>query len=265
MKRSFGKVKMNILFLGDVVAKSGREAVIQNLESLKSEYSADFIIINAENAAHGKGITPVIYKQLSAAGADVITLGNHSFSKREIIPVIDECENMIRPSNMEPLALGSSVIVKEVCDKKVAVVNLLGLAFMNYSTCHPVEVMQELIKKIQADIIIVDLHAEATAEKALFVQYFKNDVTAVIGTHTHVQTADEQIKNGCAFISDVGMCGVYDSVLGRDTQEVIDMVVHHKPTKYTPARGTVILCGCLIEVDEASGRATAIRRFQKFC
>ena len=253
---------MNILFLGDVVARSGREAVVHDLPALQREYGADFTIVNGENAAHGKGITKKIYKQLVAAGADVITLGNHAFSKREILDDINDCPAMIRPANMEPLHAGSSCVIKECCGKRIAVINILGMAFMN-ATAHPIPVMEELMKGLEADIIIVDLHGEATSEKILFARYFSGKVTAVIGTHTHVQIADETIINGCAFITDTGMCGPYDSVLGRDTGEVLSRLLDDMPTYYKPASGRVVICGCLIEVDDKTNRAVRITRIQK--
>ena len=253
---------MNILFLGDVVARSGREAVIRDLPSLQKEYKADFTIVNGENSAHGKGITKKIYHQLVEAGADVITLGNHAFAKREIISDINDCPAMVRPANMEPLDAGSSCVIRECMGKKIAVINILGDAFMN-STGHPIMVMEDLLKGLDADIVIVDLHGEATSEKILFARYFAEKVTAVIGTHTHVQTADETIINGCAFITDAGMCGPYDSVLGRDTGEVLARLLDDMPTYYKPASGRVVICGCLIEVDETTNRAVNITRIQK--
>lgn len=253
---------MNILFLGDVVARSGREAVTRDLPALQREYSADFTIVNGENAAHGKGITKKIYKQLMDAGADVITLGNHAFSKREILETINDCPAMVRPANMEPFHAGSSCVIKECMGKRIAVINILGSAFMN-ATGHPILVMEELLKGLEADIIIVDLHGEATSEKILFARYFSEKVTAVIGTHTHVQTADETVINGCAFITDAGMCGPYDSVLGRDTGEVLARLLDDMPTYYKPASGRVVICGCLIRVDDRTNRAVSISRIQK--
>ena len=253
---------MNILFLGDVVARSGREAVIADLPALQKEYAADFTVINGENAAHGKGITKKIYNQLIEAGADVITLGNHAFSKREILQDINSCPAMVRPANMEPLHAGSSCVIKECKGKRIAVINILGSAFMN-STGHPILVMEELLKGLEAGIILVDLHAEASSEKILFARYFSEKVTAVLGTHTHVQTADETIINGCAFITDTGMCGPYDSVLGRDTGEVLARLLNDMSTYYKPATGRVVICGCLIEIDDETNRAVRITRIQK--
>ncbi len=254
---------MRILFLGDIVAKSGREAVIRNIKSLRDEYSADFVIVNGENAAHGKGITVSIYNRLMAAGADVITLGNHAFAKKEILQNIDLCPGLVRPANLSPVDAGSSYVIRECRGRKIAVVSVLCEAFMCKVEESPIDAMENLLKEIRADIIIVDLHGESTGEKMIFVRYFADRVTAVIGTHTHVQTADDRIIDGCAFISDVGMCGAYNSILGRDPEELIDHIVKRRPTHYKPGSGPAILCGCLIETDDITGRAAAITRIQK--
>ncbi len=253
---------MNILFMGDVVAKSGSSAVIQNLESLKKQYSVDFTIVNAENAAHGKGITPKIYYSLMEAGADVLTLGNHAFSKKEILSSFDRCENLIRPLNMTPHGIGKAYVVKKCGDKKIAVLNAIGNAFMNCYTDKPIPTISDVLKEIDADIIILDFHAEATSEKQLIMNVFRKQLTAVIGTHTHVQTADECIRDGCAYITDVGMCGPYFSILGRDIDEVVARNVNNENTFYKPAAGPAVLNGVLITVDDETNRAVGIRRIQ---
>ena len=256
---------MKILFLGDVVAKSGRECIIRQLDSLKKEYGADFTIINGENSAHGKGITTRIYQSLTDAGADVITLGNHAFAKAEIIGKEEQCPWLIRPYNLAGAKSGRPYVIRECKGKRIAVVNLLGSIFMDVSDASPLESMEKILPELEdrADIIIVDLHAEATSEKEIFFQYFKDRVTAAIGTHTHVQTADEQVKDGCAYISDAGMCGPFNSILGRDTQEVIDHMVHRTNTHYTPSEAPSMICGVLIGVNEETGRAESIVRIQK--
>ena len=251
---------MNILFLGDVVAESGRNAVISTLPALKAEYSPDLTVVNGENAAYGKGITQKIYNELTEAGADIITLGNHAFSKREIIPVMDQCANMIRPVNMD--GVGRTYAVREICGRKVAVINLLGRVFMDIATETPFDAMERILEKICADVIIVDIHAEATSEKVLFAEYFKERVTAVIGTHTHVQAADERIISGCAFITDAGMCGPCGSVLGRDREEVIRKVIFKEKTRFTPADTPSVICGVLVGINEETCRAESIRRIQ---
>ncbi|MBQ6451568.1 MAG: TIGR00282 family metallophosphoesterase [Solobacterium sp.] len=254
---------MKILFLGDIVGKSGRSAVSARLLSLRTELQADLVIVNGENAAHGKGITTKIYRELKTAGADVITLGNHAFSKGEIKAQLDQCPDMIRPANMEPEDIGISWIVKEVCGKRVAVVNLLGSIFMDAATESPFAAMDRILPGIDADIIFVDLHAEATSEKEIFLHVYKDIVTAVIGTHTHVQTADEQIRDGCAYLSDAGMCGSFVSILGRDIDEVLQRTLNNQKTHFMPSEGPAILCGCLIETDDDTNRAVRITRIQE--
>lgn len=253
---------MKILFLGDIVAKSGRKVVVDNLPSLKEKYQADFVIVNGENAAHGKGITTKIYDSLKHAGADVITLGNHAFSKNEILMRMAECPDMIRPDNMIPFDVGHSYILKKVKNKTIAVVNLLGSIFMDVCQANPIQSMEDILSDIKADIIFVDFHAEATSEKQIFYHYFRQRITAVVGTHTHVQTADEQVTDGCAYISDVGMCGVFDSILGRDADEVIRRNVYGEKTHYTPADGPAMMSGVLIDIDDDTNRAVGIERIQ---
>jgi len=254
---------MNILFLGDVTARSGRAAVVRRLPSLKKECAADFTIVNGENAAHGKGITTSIYRELMNAGADVITLGNHMFSKREITEHMEECPYLIRPGNQIPLAPGNSWVVRECRGKRIAVVSLSGSVFMDNISESPISAMEKLLKEIEADLIITDLHAEATGEKELFLHCFKDRLTAVIGTHTHVQTADEHVYEGCAYITDAGMCGPVDSILGRDPEEVKTKQLLGVKTAYRPSENPAMICGVLIKTDDVSCRALSIERIQE--
>ena len=253
---------MKILFLGDIVAKSGREAVVRMLPDLKIRYGADFTIVNGENAAHGKGITVKIYRALKAAGADVITLGNHAFSKREIIEKLPECPDLVRPANMEPQDAGQTFVIRTCGKHRIAVINVVGEMLMDGSTESPFTAADKLLQQIDADIIFCDLHAETTSEKEIFLRLFADRMTAVIGTHTHVQTADEKIYRGCAFMTDAGMCGAADSILGRDAEEVIARTVRGEKTHYTPAEGDAMICGCLITVDDETRRAVGIERIR---
>lgn len=252
---------MKILFLGDIVAKSGRNAVMEQLPKLQKEYGIDFTIVNAENAAHGKGITAKIYRALKASGVDVITLGNHAFSKECIIKDMDDFEDMVRPINMEPYTAGYKFVVRQCKGHKIAVVNVLGKVFIDNCSEDPIETLDALLAKLKADTIIVDFHAEATGEKEIMFEVFKDRCTAILGTHTHVQTADEKVEHGCAYITDVGMCGPYRSILGRDIEEVLARSVRHEKTHYTPADTPSVVCGVVIDVNE-EGRATSIERIQ---
>ncbi len=253
---------MNIMFLGDVVGRAGRTVVFKHLNELQQQHNIDLTIINAENAAHGKGITRRIYQQFMEYDIDVLTMGNHTFSKGELLDFIKEAPCLIRPKNLLPLNLGQSVLVKTIKDKKIAIVNLCGEIFMDKIEGSPYNAMKEIIDEVQADAYIVDFHGETTSEKITFAHVFKEHCIAVCGTHTHVQTADERLIEGCAFISDLGMCGAYDSVLGRDKEEVIKHVVHKEKTRYTVAEGDAILCGAVIHVDDDTLKATSIQRIQ---
>lgn len=253
---------MKILFFGDIVGASGRRGLEQYLPVLKSKYEPDFIICNGENSAHGKGITRKIYRQFKNLGIDVITLGNHAFSKRDIIEYMDEMEDMVRPKNMIPEDAGTCCVIKEVNGKHVAVISIMGQSFMDNVTQAPVDALQDILEELDADIIFVDMHAEATAEKRLVFEFFHKSITALIGTHTHIQTADELIKDGAAFMSDVGMCGAYDSILGRDIDEIINRTIYHENTRFVPSLTPAVVCACLITVDDNTNRAIAIERIQ---
>jgi metallophosphoesterase (TIGR00282 family) len=253
---------MNILFLGDVTGRTGRKAVLRRLPSLKKETAADFTIINGENAAHGKGITSGIYHELMDAGADVITLGNHMFSKHEITEHMDECPYLVRPGNLFPPEPGSCIVTRTCLGKRIAVISLCGSIFMDGVMESPFVTMDKILAETEADVIVVDFHAEATSEKELFFHVYRNRVTAVIGTHTHVQTADEMVLDGCAYISDAGMCGPMESIIGRDIEEVKARMIHGEKTRYVPSKNPAMICGVLISLDE-SGRARSIRRIQE--
>lgn len=253
---------MKILFMGDVVGSVGRSIVTQQLKQIQEDEKIDLTICNGENAAHGKGITSRIYRQFMELGIDVVTLGNHAFSKGELLTTMKECENLVRPMNLLPADIGKSVVVKEVCGLKVAIINLCGVIFLDRIEKTPYVCMDEILKKTEADIYFVDLHAEATAEKQTFWHNYRNRVQVVVGTHTHVQTADECVVNGSAYITDVGMCGVYDSILGRDKEEVLAHVIRGEYTHYTPAKGDGFLCGVVIEIDETTKKAVSIKRIQ---
>lgn len=253
---------MNILFIGDVVGKSGRKAVCDLLSRISNSiYKMDFVICNAENSAHGKGINENIYKDLLNAGVDCITMGNHTYSKKEIYDFIDDADKLIVPYNIKNRK-GEGYRFFNLNGKKVCVINMLGKDLMGDYMTDPYKAMKELLPKIKdADIKILDFHAESTAEKRIFFEIFKNDLDAFIGTHTHIPSADEDIIDGCAFITDVGMCGSYRSIIGRDIDESIKMYTTGEKTHYTVAEDEPIINACVIHFDE-NYKLKAIKRVQ---
>ncbi len=251
---------MRILFIGDVVGKSGREKVKELTRQYREEYNVDYVICNAENSAHGKGITKKIYYDLLANGVDFITLGNHAFSKSEFKMEIDNLDKIIRPGNLKDITCGTWYKVVDVDGVKLCIVNLLGRSFIDCADESPFTMMEELLKTVKVDLYFVDFHAETTGEKLAFANNFADRVQTVVGTHTHVQTADERIINNCAYISDVGMCGSYDSILGRDTQETIGLFLNESKSRYTVATGEAQYCAVVIDYDVVKKRAIEIKR-----
>lgn len=254
---------MKILFIGDIVGKPARNYLKEGLPSLRKEAGLDFIIANGENAAGGSSITPDTAKDIFDAGVDVITSGDHIFKKKEARDVL-ETRDLIRPLNYGNLAVGRGYLIKEVNNIKVAVVNLLGRVFMQPVDC-PFKAVRAVIEEIQAKtkIIIVDMHAEATSEKIAMGYFLAGKVSAVMGTHTHVPTADEKIIDGfTAYITDAGMTGSCDSVLGRQKEQIIERFVTNMPMRFNLAQDDVRLQGVLLEVDEATGRALSIKRVE---
>ena len=253
---------MRILFLGDIVSKKGREVIRDSLASLKSKYKPDFIIANGENAAHGKGITSKIYNELIGYGINCITMGNHTYAKRELLDGIDNLDKLVVPNNIND-KVGEGYRFFNVNGKKLCVVNLLGQAFMGDFMSDPYESFNEIKDKCRADVVFVDFHGEATAEKRLFAEYFNNDVDIVVGTHTHVQTADECIlHDNLAFISDVGMCGPYESIIGRNIEESIKNHIYHEKTKYETCESDPVLCGVIIDINDITSKPINIERIQ---
>lgn len=255
---------MKILFLADVVGKSGRATLSKYLPVLKAQHGIDFTIVNGENSAHGKGITFRIYNAFKSYGIDCITLGNHAFSKHEILDHIDECDDLAYPNN-HPLAPDENgVRCYNVNGNRLYVVNILGKAFMSPEpTFSPYELMDGFLKNINdVDMVFVDFHGETTAEKRAFFECYKSKCIAIVGTHTHVQTADEMVDDGCAFISDAGMVGPYHSVLGRDIDQCITMMRDGVMLRYQVSEAVAMVCGVVITIDETSHRAIEIERIQ---
>ncbi len=239
---------MKILFIGDIVGKMGRQAVNQYLPSLKKQHQIDFVIANAENSAHGKGITAKIYHQLLSYGIDFMTLGNHAFSKADVEKIIEE-PKIIRPLNLDNATGGRGYRVVDFLGISILIANICGTVFMDQVTISPFEAIEPVLKE-KADIKILDFHGEATSEKIAFAFHYGKYFNAILGTHTHVQTADERIINGCAFISDVGMTGPYQSVLGRDTTEVLKQLVAKEKTHYTISENPAVFSAVIIEIDD---------------
>jgi 2',3'-cyclic-nucleotide 2'-phosphodiesterase len=256
---------MRLLFLGDVVGRSGRQAVQEHLPRLRERYKLDFVGINGENAAGGFGITEAICDELLGAGADVITLGNHAFDQREALVFIERQERLLRPINFPPGTPGKGAgLFKAANGADVLVINAMGLIFMP-ELGDPFRAVDAEITacglKRGADAIIIDLHAEATSEKQAMGYYVDGRATLMIGTHTHVPTSDERIlPSGTAFMSDVGMCGDYESVLGMDIGEPLNRFLTKIPRgRFEPSLGPATLSGLAVETDDATGLAKRIK------
>jgi metallophosphoesterase (TIGR00282 family) len=254
---------MRVLFIGDIFGKPGRRLVHEKMQSLLHEHRIDFCIANIENAAAGFGVTPKIADEFLNSDIDILTSGNHIWDKRGIIPYISEQPRLLRPHNYPKTTPGSGIYIGNTdCGVRIGVLNLQGRVFMLDIDC-PFTTGLEAIENIrkQTSVIIVDFHAEATSEKQAMGWYLKGQVSAVIGTHTHVQTADERIlPGGTAFITDIGMTGPHDSVIGSIPDLSIDRFLRQIPNRLEPANGNVKLCGVIIDIDESTGLATAIQR-----
>jgi 2',3'-cyclic-nucleotide 2'-phosphodiesterase len=256
---------MNLLFIGDVVGRPGRRAVGQWLPALRREVEADFVVVNGENSAGGFGITPEIFEELTAAGADVVTGGNHIWHTREAPALLDGEPRLLRPANYPAGAPGRGAGVFPAGGARVGVLNLEGRVFME-PLGSPFECGRDEVERLRADtpVILVDMHAEATSEKAALAWHLDGRVSAVVGTHTHVQTADERIlPGGTAFITDAGMTGPRDSVIGMSREIVLQRFLTQIPARFEVAGGPAQLNGVLIEVDAATGRALGIRRVNR--
>jgi 2',3'-cyclic-nucleotide 2'-phosphodiesterase len=256
---------MRILFVGDVVGKPGRSAVRHLLPGLRRRHEADFVIVNIENAAGGFGFTPDIAREVLDAGADCLTSGNHVWKKREAYGYIDIEPRVLRPANYPDGAPGRGYAVYMVGGQQVAVANLMGRVFMEALDC-PFRLLDQVWERIKDDtnVFIVDFHAETTSEKQAMGWYAAGRASAVIGTHTHVQTADERIlPGGTAYLTDVGMTGPVDGVLGVEADAVIEKFLTQMPVKFEVARGPSMLMAVLLELDDQTGRARRVARLQE--
>lgn len=256
---------MRILIIGDVVGRPGRRAVLRHLGPLVYEQRTDFVVVNCENAAAGFGVTPDIAQSLLEAGANVLTSGNHIWDKKAIFEYLDHEPRLLRPANYPPPAPGRGLFIGNTPGGiRVAVLNLQGRTYLPAIDC-PFRMADSLLETVAADVTvrIVDFHAEVTSEKAAFGWYLDGRVSAVVGTHTHVPTADERVlPGGTAYITDLGMTGPYDSVIGMDKEGSIRRFLQGTPARFEPASNDVRLCGVLVDVDETTGRARSIERIR---
>jgi metallophosphoesterase (TIGR00282 family) len=253
---------LNILFIGDIVGNPGRKAAKDMIQKLRKDRQIDFCIVNGENAAGGSGITYVVAQELYKSGVDAITLGNHTWSKREIANFIDSDKCIVRPANYpeELPGKGSTVISND--KGKIGVLNLMGRVYMDSIDCPFKAADREIaMLKSEVKVIVVDMHAEATSEKCALAWYIDGRVSCVLGTHTHVQTADERILPcGTAFISDVGMTGPSEGIIGVNREIVINKFLTHMPNKFEMAQGPVQFNAVYLEVDEKTGKTLKIER-----
>jgi 2',3'-cyclic-nucleotide 2'-phosphodiesterase len=254
---------MRLLFIGDIVGKPGRQICAQSLRGLRQEQAIDLIVANAENAAGGSGLTPQIYRELLASGIDGLTLGDHVYKRGEIIPILQSEDRVVRPANFPREAPGAEVAILTARNGvRVAVFTLLGRVFMNPVDC-PFHAADRILASLPADVrvVLLDLHAEATSDKQIMGRHLDGRVTAVLGTHTHVPTADEQVlPGGTAFQCDVGMTGPHESILGRRIDRVMETTLTNRPTHFDVASNDVRLNGSLVELEPETGRALSIRR-----
>lgn len=265
-----GPAEIRILAVGDVVGRPGRRAVSAHLPRLKESGAVDFAVVNAENVAGGAGLTPETANELLASGADVLTSGDHVFKLAAVMPLFEEeALPVLRPANWSSHAPGRGWGVFPVSgppgagEVRVGVLNLIGRTFMRVSPDNPFDCAEEVLSRLSAEtpIIVVDLHAEATSEKIAFGRYLDGRVSLLFGTHTHVQTADERIlPGGTAYITDIGMTGPEDSILGRRADRVIQRLKSGVPAKFNVPGGRAVLCGVLVRIDTESGKAKSISR-----
>ena len=262
------ETSLRLLFLGDIVGGSGRKAVIQNLPKIREHWAIDLVVVNGENAAGGRGITPKITIDLLRAGAAVVTTGDHVWDQKEIEEFFPMEPRLLRPLNYPDGAPGQGSIVLDTKKGKIGVLQVQARTHTHPMLENPFLRLAEEVAKLREDtpVLFVDVHGETTSEKIALGRAMDGRVSAVVGTHTHVQTADEQIfPGGTAFLCDAGMCGARESILGRQIEPVLHRFRTAMPTRFPIAKGEVLLCGALIDIDLATGKAKKIERFQQQC
>lgn len=253
---------MNLLIIGDICGEPGRAMAKKQIPRLRHEHRIDVVIANGENSAGGVGITKKVFDELMGFGVDIITSGNHIWDKKDIYQFIDDADHLIRPANYPPGAPGKGCCVYPYGEKKIGVINLSGRSFMPPMDC-PFRKADEILSKIQdtCDVIVLDFHAETTSEKMAMGWYLDGRVSCVVGTHTHVQTADERIlPKGTAYITDLGMVGPWNSVLGVEKDLIIKKFMTGLPVRFNIAAGPNVFCGIVVSIDEETNRAVEIKR-----
>lgn len=256
---------MKILYFGDIVGKPGRQALKRRALALAESEGADLLVANCENSSGGIGVDPGTAREIFSAGINVLTSGNHIWHKKEIYDFLEGSDRLLRPANFAPGVPGRGWSVYQTAKGPVAVVNLIGRVFMGLADC-PFRAADEILRAIgeRAKMIFVDMHAEATSEKVGMGRYLDGRVSAVVGSHTHVQTADELVlPGGTAFITDTGMCGPLDSVIGMRTEQVLQRFLDQLPVRFEVGRGAPLLQAVAVDVDETTGKARGIRRIRE--
>ncbi len=260
---------MRILLIGDIVGRPGKRAVARLLPALIRERRIDFVIANAENTAAGSGLTPNQFHKLRHQGVDCCTMGDHIYRRRELLPLLETSDRIVRPANYPPESVGRPwTVLRAGNGVPVAVVSLMGRTYMNVRADCPFHAADRVLAELPEDVrvVVFDVHAEATAEQIALGWHLAGRASIVAGTHTHVPTADERIlPGGTAYITDLGMTGPFESVLGRDREAVVSSLVTGMPRPYTVADGDVRLCGLLVELDPATGRARTAERLMLAC
>jgi len=258
---------MRALLIGDVIGRPGRVIVERFVKDLRAELAIDLVVANSENAAGGAGVTPAVAEDLFRAGVDVLTSGNHVWRKKEVYALLKLDPRVLRPANYPAIAPGAgSVVVETLSGKKVGVLNLQGRVFMGDLVDDPFRVAEREIQRLRlsTSVIIVDMHAEATSEKVAIGWFLDGQVSVVFGTHTHIPTADERIlPKGTGFITDVGMTGPYDSVIGRKTEQILERFLSGIPVKSEVAEGNNQLHALLVDIDEHTGKAVKVERLKR--
>lgn len=259
-------MQLRVLCVGDLVGAPGRRILCSGLKAVVPAYKIDCVIVNAENAAGGSGLTASLYAKIVDCGANLITLGDHVYKRRECIPILEQENNIVRPANLPTQAPGREYAIYETASgHRVAVVTLLGRLYMRLNASCPFATVDRVLASIPKDvrIVVVEMHAEATSEKIAMGWHLDGRVAALFGTHTHVPTADERVlPKGTAYITDLGMTGPYDSVLGRSKERVVGTMISSVPSRFEVAEDDVRLCGVIVTVETTTGLAASIERFR---